>query len=648
MLVGQTVLKTLRIEKELGSGAMGSVYLALHTKTGKRVALKVITPGLGVSEQALARFEREVEVLKQLNHPHVVHFYNNGRYKGAPFYVMEYIDGESLADALARRGRFTWEEVVEFGKQICSALKHAHDQGIIHRDLKPSNLMMTSDGQIKLTDFGIAKDLDVTQLTAANCTVGTAAYMSPEQCRGERHLTHKSDLYSLGILFFELVTGEKPFKAQTTMDMFVAHTQEKPERPSRLVLDIPPWFDTLVLGLLEKKTEHRPFDAAAVAEQLERIQEKAAAQKSVGLDAAIQQGRPRGDAAADETDRKAARTLLGDRHRRRRRKHRKFYQRRWFQAATLGGLLLLIVGFLVWQLVLPPSASRLYAEAEKLANSRNPDDVLRARSASGPIKQYLRYYGDRDDEQTARVRKWAEDVEVNDRSERLQALLESRKGTRLIKIEPDDELERLALGAAWAQDEGELARARELWIRLARSKDDKDIEKRAWGLLASQRLPDVQREEVARENREQLLGHQLREFYTTGKASRTATDAELLALRALRYEKMADILEARRRWADLKNKYGKNLVDRGLFLVAVKKLKDLQLRPDSEGSEKGDRREHLQSILKDAAKLPPEEAAAWCREIIELYREDRELEKEVDEARELLKKVSPPPKGDKS
>jgi serine/threonine-protein kinase len=649
MLVGQRLLGTLEIEKELGSGAMGAVYQAVYIKTGAKVAVKVITPGLGASEQALARFEREVEVLKQLTHPNIVRFYKNGRYKGSPFYVMEYIDGESLDRALARRGRFTWEEVVELGKQVCSALKHAHDQGIIHRDLKPSNLMVTSDGRVKLTDFGIAKDLDVTQLTAANCTVGTAAYMSPEQCKGERNLTHKSDLYSLGILFYELVTGEKPFKAETTMDMFLLHVQGKPERPSRLALDIPPWFDTLILGLLEKKPEHRPFDATAVAEQLERIQEKAAAQKSAGVDAAerLAAGPPR-DASADETDRKAARTLLGGgRHKRRRRKHRKFYQKVWFQAAVMGGLLLAIVGFLLYLFLIPPSAEKLYAEAEKLVNSGNPDDQLRARSESGPIKRYLRYYGDRDDPQTLKVRKWADDVEVQDRSERLRGLLESKKGQRTIRIEPDNDEERLALRAASAQDDGDLSQARELWVRLAKSKDETDVEKRSWGLLADRKLRDLRQDEAARDNYLGQLERQRDEIYRTGKEPRMATEAEDLALKALRYERFNDIVGARQCWEKLKLKHGKNPGNRTLVQLAMKKLKELRTGTFSEEQEKADRREHLQRILKEAATWVddnPGKTAVYCREMIALYKDDKDLEKEVKEAEELLKKATPPPK----
>src|SRR5262249_17482564 len=153
-----------------------------------------------------------------------------------------------------------------------------HDKGVVHRDLKPSNLMMLRDGTLKLTDFGIAKDLDVTQLTEQNCTVGTAAYMSPEQCKGEPNLTPRSDLYSLGVVLYELVTGKKPFTADNAMDMFVQHVQGTFERPSRLVLDIPVWLDNLICQLLEKKPEHRPINAGMVASTLSTIQEKVEAQ----------------------------------------------------------------------------------------------------------------------------------------------------------------------------------------------------------------------------------------------------------------------------------------------------------------------------------------------------------------------------------
>src|SRR5262245_31789308 len=171
MLLGQK-LGPFLIDKELGSGAMGTVFLARHEPTGQRVAIKVMAPGLS-SEGALARFQREAPILKQLKHRGIVRLLASGKFGKNPFYAMEYVEGESLDKVMARRGRIAWEEVVAMGKQLCDALQHAHHKGIVHRDLKPSNLMVLSDGTVKLMDFGIAKDMDVTALTAANCTVGT-------------------------------------------------------------------------------------------------------------------------------------------------------------------------------------------------------------------------------------------------------------------------------------------------------------------------------------------------------------------------------------------------------------------------------------------------------------------------------------------
>src|SRR5262245_37061649 len=164
MLLGKQV-GPFEIRKEIGAGAMGTVYLAKYSN-GAKVALKIIATGLEGDLLTLGRFEREIAILKKLSHPNIVRYYGNGRIAGKPFYAMEFIEGETLETVMHRRGRFSWEEVVTLGQQMCAALQYAHQLGIIHRDLKPANVMLTADGQVKLTDFGIAKATNVEQLTA--------------------------------------------------------------------------------------------------------------------------------------------------------------------------------------------------------------------------------------------------------------------------------------------------------------------------------------------------------------------------------------------------------------------------------------------------------------------------------------------------
>src|SRR5262249_41480638 len=262
---------------------------------------------------------------------------------------------------------------------------------------------------LKLTDFGIAKDLDNTGLTATHCTVGTAAYMSPEQCRGERNLGPKSDLYSLGVMLYQLLTAQLPFQADTPFAMFQQHLEGKFEPPSRLVLDIPIWLDTLVCQLLEKKTERRPLDAALVAQSLGRVMEKVTAHQSVGVDLVKSRGfeRPRPSRPRDETDRQAARTLH---HAITRQKDRppRFYDR-----VSLRAILLLIplaaIAGVIYGVVKPASADELYREAEKLMSTGDPDDQAKALESALP--NFLARYPN--DPRAPQVREWMEKSELD-------------------------------------------------------------------------------------------------------------------------------------------------------------------------------------------------------------------------------------------
>ena len=182
----------------IGVGGMGIVYRATYTKNGAPVALKVLSPEVSDSEALQKRFEREISILKKLQHPNIVRYYGGGRFGAQRFYAMELIEGGSVEQYLKDKGKLPWEEALDITMQVAKALEHAHEAGIVHRDLKPANLLITKTNQIKLTDFGIARDTTATALTAAGKTVGTYAYMAPEQIRGKPPVDKKTDLTRIG------------------------------------------------------------------------------------------------------------------------------------------------------------------------------------------------------------------------------------------------------------------------------------------------------------------------------------------------------------------------------------------------------------------------------------------------------------------
>jgi hypothetical protein len=547
------------IEKALGSGAMGTVFRARHNETGQRVAIKVVAPGLLGNPRSLERFKRESSILKQLKHPNIVRLVATGRYQGTPFYAMEHVEGESLDRVLARRGRVTWEELVTLGQQLAAALQHVHDRGIIHRDLKPSNVMVLPDGTVKLTDFGIAKDVDVTALTAANCTVGTASYMSPEQCRGERDITPRADLYSLGVMFFELLTGRKPFRAESPMELFTLHLQAQPERPSRLVLDIPVWLDTLVLQLLEKDPEQRPFSAATVGEALARVKEKAQAQQSAGADIARSRAVDRKPGARlEEEDKEAARTLLGKKKRKKRAVP--FYGRTWFKGAVYASLLVGVVWILYTVLIKKPSPETLYARASAL---RQKGDFEAARQ--GPIADFLRYYPGQDDAQARKIREWAD---FADREAHEQQLLNPPTGP--LAPEPQG-AEKDARKALDDQKKGDLPTALKEWQALVPLTKEKDEDQHAWGLVAEKYLKDA----TTATERWQKVTHEVDTEHLKAKPYQGATPLEEKAVQAVRAEGKKEVDKARKQWAELRDEARKQEGERAWELLALWRLREL-------------------------------------------------------------------------
>lgn len=261
-----------RVVMTLGRGGMGTVYKGVHAKHGEVVAIKVIAVGVANQSRFRRRFEGEIKTLQKLKHPNIVSLRGVGEEQGLLFYTMEFVDGYSLHEHLRRCSRLPWEDVVEIGIQTTAALKHAHDLGIIHRDLKPANLMLNPEGQLKLTDFGIAKLFGSTDMTAAGSVIGTADYMPPEQAEG-KSVTVKSDLYSLGAVMYAMLCGKAPFTGKSVPEVLYSVRYNPVPRLEDRVSELPTALAELVHELLDKEPSRRPPTALVVGNRLKALQQ---------------------------------------------------------------------------------------------------------------------------------------------------------------------------------------------------------------------------------------------------------------------------------------------------------------------------------------------------------------------------------------
>ncbi|MBI3839222.1 MAG: serine/threonine protein kinase [Planctomycetia bacterium] len=259
-----------RLGKKLGQGGMGAVYEGLDTESGEEAAVKVLAPALASEEGFRARFEAEIESLKKLRHPNIVRLFGYGEQSGTLFYAMELVRGTSLEDELRAGRRFEWREVTQIAIKLCRALKHAHDHGVIHRDLKPANLLMSTDGEIKLSDFGIARLFGNMRMTSDGGVLGTAEYMAPEQADG-RVVTDRCDQYSMGGVLYTLLTGRPPFRAKTMVEMLQLQRYAEPELVTRFAPQTPAELARIVHQLLEKDPQKRFANALILSRSLEAM-----------------------------------------------------------------------------------------------------------------------------------------------------------------------------------------------------------------------------------------------------------------------------------------------------------------------------------------------------------------------------------------
>ena len=253
------------IEREIGSGGMATVYLARDIKHDRKVALKVLRPELAAA-LGPDRFVREIRIAARLTHPHILPLHDSGEANGFLYYVMPYIDGESLRAKIERQGELPVHDAVKILTEVVDALAHAHDQGIVHRDIKPDNVLMSGQHAL-VTDFGVAKAVSEAtgrqELTTAGVALGTPTYMAPEQAAAAPHIDHRADIYAVGVLAYELLAGRPPFEGATPQAILAAHVMEPPDPITKHRPAVSPAMAELVMKCLEKKPAGR-FSSASL------------------------------------------------------------------------------------------------------------------------------------------------------------------------------------------------------------------------------------------------------------------------------------------------------------------------------------------------------------------------------------------------
>ncbi|MGI6102192.1 MAG: Stk1 family PASTA domain-containing Ser/Thr kinase, partial [Bacillota bacterium] len=270
-MVGRLLGGRYRVLDKVGEGGMAVVYKAQCTLLNRIVAVKVLKSQYGNDADFVERFKREAQAAASLSHPNIVNIYDVGNDNGSHYIVMEYVRGETLRDIIKQRAPLTIRDTLAYACQILLALDHAHSNSIVHRDIKPHNIIVTDDGDVKVTDFGIARATNATSFTEAGVVMGTVAYFSPEQAKG-RDIGPHSDIYALGVVMYEMLTGRVPFRGDSAIAVALQHIQDQPRLPSRINPSIPKPLERLVLRALAKDPRARYPSAQAMLEDLKCIE----------------------------------------------------------------------------------------------------------------------------------------------------------------------------------------------------------------------------------------------------------------------------------------------------------------------------------------------------------------------------------------
>jgi serine/threonine protein kinase len=448
------------IDTEVGKNEMGRLYRARHADDSDRfAAIKWLTHSKAKTDDFEKHFLAQVELLKRLKHPNIVAVLGGGLHDGAPYFVMEWVQGDDYASVLRRGDKPSWQEVLKILLQIIRALRFAHRRSVLHRDLKPSNLFRCADGSNKLADFGITKFFGDALLTNADNVLGSAGYLSPEQAAGKPH-TKRSDFYSLGCLTYTLVVGRPPFTGNTVVELIHKHCFVLPERPIHFVRDLPEEIDRFIMKLLAKEPLQRPGSGTLLIQEAEGIwsalERRGQLAKKPALPVAPEDDAPPdeevGEARLPEDIPQAPTPLL----------------KRWYVVAPLfAACVLLILWAFFWR---GPSAEELMSQARPLLESDNPADWDRAWNEY--LEPLSRKYPDKFTDEVKEAKR-----RIDTKGEMHRAFLAGR-GARY-----PSEAERFYHEGLRLVQSGEFAAARRVWDNLIRAYEQVESEKR-WVALA--------------------------------------------------------------------------------------------------------------------------------------------------------------------
>jgi eukaryotic-like serine/threonine-protein kinase len=378
---GIVIDERYRLDRKIGSGGMADVWLADDTELGRKVAIKILHDNFAQDSEFVQRFQREAQAAAGLQHPNVVGIFDRGAFDGTYFIAMEYVDGPSLKDLV--KGGMSPKDAIGFTRQILNAARFAHRKGIVHRDLKPQNVLIDGEGRARVADFGIARAGESSSITATGSVMGTAQYISPEQAQG-KPTTPRSDIYSVGVILYEELTGRVPFEGDSAVAVALKQVSEAPRRPSTINPNVPPALDAVVMRALAKDPDSRFKDADAFLKALdaaEKAPDTPRAQDTAAYAAVTPEG---------ETDAPAEEEPYDDDAERERERRRRLW--RWIVVALLAAGVAALVAFALTRpshVSVPDVIGQDVDAASQVLDSKGFDVGIKAVPSGAPRNQVV-------------------------------------------------------------------------------------------------------------------------------------------------------------------------------------------------------------------------------------------------------------------